>query len=187
VDSLPTQTGQSGKYLTTNGTSASWGSITIPTVNNATLTIQKNGTSVATFTANSSTNTTANISVPTQASDISALDTNVSNATSTGKKTIAELAMPSSSIENLTLLASGNTYTATGSGVICLNKVASAAGQYISIKNNTTDVEDVSIAVAAYNALVVSVPVAKDDVVVINYNVAGVTNSFTFTKAKGEV
>lgn len=38
---------------------------TIPTVNNATLTIQKNGTNVATFTANSSTNATANITVPT--------------------------------------------------------------------------------------------------------------------------
>lgn len=38
---------------------------TIPTVNNATLTIQKNGTSVATFTANSATNATANITVPT--------------------------------------------------------------------------------------------------------------------------
>ena len=37
---------------------------TIPTVNNATLTIQKNGTNVATFTANSSTNATANITVP---------------------------------------------------------------------------------------------------------------------------
>lgn len=38
---------------------------TIPTVNNATLTIQKNGTSVATFTANASSNVTANITVPT--------------------------------------------------------------------------------------------------------------------------
>ena len=38
---------------------------TVPTVNNATLTIQKNGTSVATFTANASSNVTANISVPT--------------------------------------------------------------------------------------------------------------------------
>ena len=37
----------------------------IPTVNNGTLTIQKNGTDVATFTANSSTNKTANITVPT--------------------------------------------------------------------------------------------------------------------------
>ena len=44
---------------------------TIPVVNNATLKIQKNGTDIATFTANSSTNTTANISVPTKTSDIS--------------------------------------------------------------------------------------------------------------------
>ena len=34
---------------------------TIPTVNDATLTIQRNGTTVDTFTANQSTNTTANI------------------------------------------------------------------------------------------------------------------------------
>ena len=37
---------------------------TIPTVNDATLTIQRNWTWVATFTANASTNVTANISVP---------------------------------------------------------------------------------------------------------------------------
>lgn len=36
-----------------------------PTVNDATLTIQRNGTNVATFTANASSNVTANISVPT--------------------------------------------------------------------------------------------------------------------------
>lgn len=36
---------------------------TIPTVNNATLTIQKNGTTVQTFTANASSNATANITV----------------------------------------------------------------------------------------------------------------------------
>ena len=36
-----------------------------PTVNNATLTIQKNGTNVATFGANASSNVTANITVPT--------------------------------------------------------------------------------------------------------------------------
>lgn len=51
---------------------------TIPTVNDATLTIQKNGTDVETFTANSSTNKTANITVPTQASDIGAQEELVS-------------------------------------------------------------------------------------------------------------
>ena len=45
----------------------------VPTVNNGTLTIQKNGTSVGTFTANQSGNTTANITVPTTASDVGAL------------------------------------------------------------------------------------------------------------------
>jgi hypothetical protein len=44
--------------------------LTIPTVNDATLTIQKNGTNVQTFTANQSTNATANITVPTDTSDL---------------------------------------------------------------------------------------------------------------------
>lgn len=42
----------------------------IPTVNNATLTIQKNGTTVDTFTANASSNVTANITVPTDLGDL---------------------------------------------------------------------------------------------------------------------
>ena len=116
---LPSQTGQSGKYLTTNGTAVSWGTIaapsiktlktnnttaqstssseaiagsgtinlhkvsktgsysdllnkpTIPTVNNASLVIQKNSSDVATFTANASTNVTCNITVPTTVAELS--------------------------------------------------------------------------------------------------------------------
>lgn len=45
---------------------------TIPTVYNATLTIQKNGSSVGTFTSNASSAKTINITVPTQASDVGA-------------------------------------------------------------------------------------------------------------------
>ncbi len=41
-----------------------------PTVNNATLTIQKNGTSAGTFTANASANRTINITVPTKTSEL---------------------------------------------------------------------------------------------------------------------
>ena len=54
----------SGAYSDLTGTP------TIPAVNDATLTIQKNGTDVATFSANSSTNATANITVPTKTSDL---------------------------------------------------------------------------------------------------------------------
>lgn len=49
------------------------GTPTIPTVNNATLTIQKNSSDVGTFTANASTDATINITVPTTAADVSAL------------------------------------------------------------------------------------------------------------------
>lgn len=42
----------------------------LPTVNDATLTIQKNGTDVATFSANASTNATANITVPTNTNEL---------------------------------------------------------------------------------------------------------------------
>ena len=39
-------------------------------MNNASLTIQKNGTDVATFTANASSNVTANLSIPTKTSEL---------------------------------------------------------------------------------------------------------------------
>lgn len=62
---------------------------TIPTVNNATLTIQKNGTTVNTFTANASSDVTVNITVPTKISDLTNdsnfANTDLSNLTSTGK------------------------------------------------------------------------------------------------------
>lgn len=47
----------------------------IPVVNNAKLTIQKNGESIDSFTANASVDKTINITVPTKASDINAIST----------------------------------------------------------------------------------------------------------------
>lgn len=55
---------------------------TIPTVNNATISIQKNGTLVDSFTANQSTAKTINITVPTTAADVSALPSSTKYAAS---------------------------------------------------------------------------------------------------------
>ena len=55
--------------VTQDTTEISWSRV-IPTVNNGTLTIQKNGTTVQTFTANQSSAATANITVPTKTSDL---------------------------------------------------------------------------------------------------------------------
>ena len=85
--------------LATVATSGSYNDLsnkpTIPTVNNATLTIQKNGTTVKTFTANASSNVTANITVPTATSDLtndSGFITGVAWGDVTGKPTFATVA-----------------------------------------------------------------------------------------------
>ena len=60
--------------LATVATSGSYNDLsnkpTIPTVNNATLTIQRNGSTVKTFTANASSNVTCNIEVPTNTNQL---------------------------------------------------------------------------------------------------------------------
>ena len=120
---IPTKTSQlindSGFLTSSNGviTSVSWSDITnkpnfskvatsgsyndlsnkptIPNVYNKTLTIQKNGTNVATFTSNSNTNVTANITVPTKVSELSndsGFITGISWDKVTNKPTLATVA-----------------------------------------------------------------------------------------------
>ena len=71
--------------LATVATSGSYSDLSNkPAINNGQLTVQKNGTTVATFTANQGGNTTANITVPTKLADLS--DRTFSNITSRGEE-----------------------------------------------------------------------------------------------------
>lgn len=56
--------------LTASDVSALPASTVIPTVNNATLTIKRNGNNIASFTANSASDVSADITVPTKTSDL---------------------------------------------------------------------------------------------------------------------
>lgn len=101
---------------------------TIPTVNNATLTIQKNGTNVQTFTANSSTNKTANITVPTAVSELTndanyATTTQLNDGLATKQNTLT--AGSNITIANDTISATDTTYTA-GNAIDITNNVISA-------------------------------------------------------------
>lgn len=61
------------RYANTSGIAEIWANIknwVAAHIGNGTLTIQKNGTDVTTFSANSSSNATANITVPTKVSDL---------------------------------------------------------------------------------------------------------------------
>lgn len=66
IDKVGTVTKVNGTSPDSNGNVQ----LNIPTVNNGKLTIQRNGANVATFTANQSGNTTANITVPTKFGDL---------------------------------------------------------------------------------------------------------------------
>ena len=96
---------------------------TIPTVNNATLTIQKNGTTVKTFTANASSNVTANITVPTKVSEL----TNDSGYT-TNVGTITGIKM--------------NGASKGTSGVVDLGTVLTAHQSLDPIKHTNTDIPE---------------------------------------------
>lgn len=76
----------SGAYSDLTGTP------TIPTVNNSTITIKKNGTTVDSFTLNQSTGKDIDISVPTKTSDL----TNDSGFVTTDEKVTAEDVNPTS-------------------------------------------------------------------------------------------
>lgn len=68
------------------------------TVNNATITIQKNGTTVDSFTSNQATDKTINITVPTSAADVSAIPTTAKGANSGVAELDANGKIPSSQL-----------------------------------------------------------------------------------------
>lgn len=94
---------------------------TIPTVNNATLTIQKNGATVDTFTANASANKTINITVPTKTSQL----TNDSNFI-TAEQLPDEYTLPVATEDTLGGVKSGGDITVSSTGAVTVNSATRA-------------------------------------------------------------
>ena len=115
--------------------------ITVPTVNDGTLTIQKNGTTVQTFTANQAGNATANIAVPVNTSDLVNDGDGTTTSTTTaasGKYVIGGVATDNNfttthktKVDNLGTVVTGASsslnYTAT-QGTVTLNNINTATG-----------------------------------------------------------
>ena len=93
----------------------------IPTVNNATLTIQKNGAAVATFTANSATAATANITVPTKTSEL----TNDSGFI-TSAALPEEYTLPAATATALGGVKSGGDIMVAADGAVTVNSATTA-------------------------------------------------------------
>ena len=150
-----------GKFnnLSTVATSGSYNDLsnkpTIPTVNNATLTIQKNGSNVATFTANASSNVTANITVPTKVSQL----TNDSGFL-TAHQSLSNYSTLANTVKSLSI--SGKTITVTpGSGnayTLTTQDTTYSAGTNLSLSGTTFNVSSTpsftSITVSGYTITV---------------------------------
>ena len=96
---------------------------TIPTVNDATLTIQKNGTNVQTFTANQSTNATANITVPTNTSDLTNDSGFLTSIPTASASTLGGVKVGS----NLSIDANGVLSASVGNGVLDITPMLSSS------------------------------------------------------------
>ena len=115
-------------------------------------------------------------------------DIDLGNIDSDGKAVISNFAAPSSHFDNLTLKASGSTYTAPADGWFCLRKLATASMQFAAIilhPGVSTEVEIASYPPGADYTASIMMPAAKGDQVQITYTVAGTLVSFRFLYAKG--
>ena len=156
---------------------------TIPTVNNATLTIQKNGTTVKTFTANASSNVTCNITVPTQPSDVGAAaasHTHVgSEVTLTGYEkasTASAIAATDSVNEALGKVekaldgkqAAGSyaasSHTHTKSEITDFPTIPTVNNKTITIQKNGTKVDDFTLNQSSNKTINITVPTQPSDI-----------------------
>lgn len=185
-----------GTVTSVNGVSPTNGNVAIPipTVNNGTLTITQDGNTLGTFGANQSTNSTIDIPVPDlngkadiDGSNINQLfSTNlVANMSDTANIYMSGMGMPSDTYIDLTLGASGSTYTAPANGYIFLNKSSSGAGQYTGITNNTSGLITEQISTANYQNLPCSLECGQGDSLTVEYTAGGALISFRFVYAQG--
>lgn len=116
----------------------------------------------------------------------SVANSNASNFSQAGRSYLSGLGMPSGRYIDLTLGASGSTYTAPANGYFYLGKAATAAGQYVDMFNTISKYRLQGQAMSAGSYCLITVPARKGDVVKINYNVAGAIEGFYFIYAEGE-
>lgn len=126
----------------------------IPTVNNATLTIQKNGTTVNTFTANASSNVTANITVPTKTSDLtndSGYITNAALADYSKTEDTVSAVVAGTTADKINVTKNGSTSTITIDNVTNATKATQDASGNVITTTYATKSELPSVTIRTWS------------------------------------
>lgn len=135
-----------------------------------------------------STKTDIQVDIDQIATDLNGkADVDLTNCTNIANIKMAHNAMPSNTYIDLTLGASGSTYTAPADGWFYVNKIAGADWHYVTITNTSKAGTGYSDWRSDYRTSVLTpmLPVQKGDVVVIEYNATGATQAFKFIYAQG--
>lgn len=117
---------------------------------------------------------------------VNKVDTNASNFTADGKSLISGWGMPSSKYIDLTLGASGTTYTAPGNGWFCLSKQSNGANQQVELGTGFNGLRNRCMVSVTDAAAMTILPVKKGENAYVVYSTGGVTNLFRFIYAEGE-
>lgn len=116
------------------------------------------------------------------------MDRDTLNASDTGNINMAGLGMPSNTYIDLTLNASGSTYTAPANGYYYLSKFTQANNEYITmrlLKGTQEYIGANNVQMTAGGNARVLLPVKKGDIVTITYSANGSINIFCFVCAQG--
>lgn len=131
-----------------------------------------------------STKTDIQVDIDNIATDLNGkADIDLTNTTNQAKILMSGMGMPSSTYVDLTLGASGATYTAPANGWFSFSKQTNGTNQYLSIKTDLLGTE--VKAPSSGSGLTTFIPVRKGDVITVWYNAGGTTNYFKFIYAKG--
>ena len=93
--------------------------------------------------------------------------------------------MPSSKYINLTLGASGSTYTAPANGWVYISKIAGVQNAFCNLLNTTKNIGTIFHVPGASNVCQGYLPVSKNDIFIVRYNATGTTSVFRFIYAEG--
>ena len=147
------------------------------------MSIYKGTTLIAGSLPNAANQDLSNLSQTGQAVIDGKADTDLSNATDNGKILMSSMGMPSETYIDLTLGASGSTYTAPANGWFTLSKKTNGTNQHIFIKGSLIGSE--LKAPNSGSGLTVFLPVQKGDSVRVGYTAGGNTGYFRFIYAVG--
>lgn len=114
------------------------------------------------------------------------VDLNQLNTNEQGLEYVSGLGMPSSRYINLTLGASGSSYTAPANGWYLLCKKTNGTNQVANLINRTSVIHTASFAPTSGSDIYVYLPALKGDLIQSYYSAGGETIHFRFIYAQGD-